>query len=84
MSPNGRLLVAGGLSGSVWLWELRVQVLVRILDMGATVHAVSHLAWLPSGKSIMSLGDDGEAVIANVVGSCRVLLELSARNRARG
>lgn len=59
-----------------------MQLLVRVLDMGATVQSVVQLAWMPGGKSIVSLGDDGEAVIANVVGSCKVILELSARNRA--
>ena len=82
MSPDGRLLVTAGESGQAHLWDLRVQLLVRVLDLGASVTRVGYVAWLPSGRGIISLGDDGEIVLANVVGKCRVLLELSARNRS--
>lgn len=83
VTADGRFVLAGSRSGSMFLWEVRSQTLVRIIDMPLPTSQVSQVEFLPNGRVAAALGDDGRVVFASVAaGTCRTLLEVESPRRA--
>eukprot|EP00941_MAST-03F_sp_MAST-3F-sp1_P000122 g122.t1 len=80
VSPDKKLLVSVGESGQANLWDLESQKLSRVLDLGSSIHSIHYTKWFPNSKGVISLGNDGHIIFANIVENCRILFEIVSRD----
>ncbi len=67
VSPDGELLVTGGVEGEVWFWRWSSLKVVRRV----AVHKgrVQYVLFGPTGDSVLTAGDDGRVVELSVLGA---------------
>lgn len=58
LSPDQRLLLAGGERGTLMLWDVQTGDLVRTFSPGHIDYGVIDIAFLPDGKSALSASSD--------------------------
>lgn len=76
-SPDGRLLAAGNLAGSVKVWDVRAGR--KRKEFQAQSHGVSALAFTPDGRRLATAGDGSEDVKLWDVGTWQELITLPFR-----
>ncbi|XXQ38449.1 TBC1 domain family member 31 [Plasmodiophora brassicae] len=81
ISSDSRYLIAGGQSANLFLWETKIQCLLRIAVLPSSVRFTVQLQFLPDCDVAFVLGDDGVLLVFNVL-SLKVLLTLQEQHKA--
>jgi WD40 repeat protein len=65
ISPDGKTVAAGGIDGTVYLWQTDGQHRDRLRSLQGHTKHVHGLAFLPDGKTLLSAGEDGSLRLWN-------------------
>lgn len=83
-SSDGAYFIAGTRNGTLLVWDLTTQALVRVVDMPMPAQVVSQCVFLHDNTTAAVLCDDGHVVILTAAApSCKALLDISAPDRVR-
>ncbi|GBG34695.1 TBC1 domain family member 31 [Hondaea fermentalgiana] len=67
VSPDSRYVV-GAASGRLFVWELRAQALIRVVELPTQVTSVAQVRFAEDDFKVLVLGDDGVVRILQVLG----------------
>ena len=67
LSPSGKLLIAGGKSRDMYMWNVQSKRLVSAIELPMTIGVVHKVHFMPDSRSVGVLGDDGRMLFLKVV-----------------
>mmetsp|Transcript_548 Transcript_548/g.1392 ORF Transcript_548/g.1392 Transcript_548/m.1392 type:complete len:1117 (-) Transcript_548:95-3445(-) len=67
VSPDSKYVV-GGAPGKLFVWELRTQALIRVIELPSQVTAVVQIKFAEDDFKVLVLGDDGVVRVLQVLG----------------